>query len=73
MKSEWIDVTKELPEKYKEVLLWFEYYRYGDYNCLFQTYGIGWFGEELWHIDGYGRIKVYAWMPLPEPYEVKND
>lgn len=72
MNNEWVHVTKELPEPYKEVLLWFEYYRYGDYNCFYQTYGIGWRGKtDLWHVDGYSKIKVFAWQPLPEPYKEK--
>lgn len=37
----WIPCEHELPEDYTDVLVWFEYFRYGDYNCLYQTYGIG--------------------------------
>ena len=64
---EWISVKDGLPEDGKEVLCWYEYFRYGSYNRMFQTYGIVqccnkmWFGEVA-----YGtRARVIAWMPLP--------
>ena len=46
-----------------------EYFRYGNYNRLWQTYGIGfqyngnWGGEVSTGRD----TKVLFWMPLPEP------
>lgn len=39
--AEWISVKDRLPEDGKEVLCWYEYFRYGNYNRMFQTYGIG--------------------------------
>lgn len=41
--SEWIPVTERLPEEGEEVLIWYEYFRYGSYNDMYQTYGIGYF------------------------------
>ena len=38
---EWISVKDGLPEDGKKVLCWYEYFRYGNYNRMFQTYGIG--------------------------------
>ena len=69
----WIPCEHELPEDYTDVLVWFEYFRYGDYNCLYQTYGIGSYNTEydLWminHETGWHKLRVIAWMPLPEPY-----
>ena len=31
-----------MPEDLEKVLVWYEYFRYGEYNCMFETYGIGW-------------------------------
>lgn len=38
-KHGWIPVTEGLPEELETVLVWFEYYRYGNFNCMYQTYG----------------------------------
>ena len=37
---EWISVKDKMPEDGKEVLCWYEYFRYGNYNRMFQTCGI---------------------------------
>lgn len=66
---EWISVNDRLPPNDDEVLCWYEYYRYGEYNDMYQTYGIGyciaghWGGEVSIGTD----CRVIAWMPLPEP------
>lgn len=70
----WIPVERELPEDYTDVLVWFEYFRYGDYNCLYQTHGIGAYVAEYnsWminHESGWKDLRVIAWMSLPEPYK----
>ena len=69
----WIPCRERLPEDYTDILVWFEYFRYGDYNCLYQTYGIGSYSTEYdsWminHETGWRKLRVLAWMPLPEPY-----
>ena len=69
--SKWISVDEALPENENEVLVWFEYFRYGEYNCMYLTYGLGryiqqynaWSGEDL---NG-TKVKVLYWQPLPEP------
>ena len=66
---QWISVDERVPDNDAPVLVWYEYWRYGDYNCMWQAYGIAqyiydrWTGEDL---NG-SRVKVLAWQPLPEP------
>jgi hypothetical protein len=68
-KPRWIPVTERLPEEYKDVLCYYEYFRYGDYNCMFRTIDRGYYGNGRWGGEaGQGhKNKVLAWMPLPEP------
>ena len=67
----WIPCSERLPEDGQYVLCWYQYFRYGNYNRLWQTYGIGfqyngnWGGEVSTGRD----TKVLFWMPLPEPPE----
>ena len=70
----WIPVSERLPEEDTNVLCWYEYFRYGNYNKMYQTYGIGtYFGRFGWTGDITGeRTKVIAWMPLPEPYKAER-
>lgn len=65
----WIPVTERLPEEYKDVLCYYEYFRYGDYNCMFRTIDRGYYGNGIWGGEaGQGhKNKVIAWIPLPEP------
>ena len=69
--SKWIPAS-ELPETDNEVLVWFEYFRYGSYNRLFRTIGIGCTFRGEWSgfvngESGWRDLKILAWMPLPEP------
>lgn len=74
----WIPVSERLPEDYQDVLVWFEYFRYGDYNCMYSTYGIGNYSSryDSWlinHETGWKDLHVFAWMPLPEPPKMKGE
>lgn len=59
----------EPPKTDKPVLCWYEYFRYGDYNAMYQTYGIGYYFDGKWNGDvAYGNAsRVLAWTELPEP------
>lgn len=66
----WIPVTERLPQMGENVLCWYEYFRFGNYNRMFQTYGIGhYFRDGMWggEVSNGHQTKVLAWMPLPEP------
>lgn len=72
--NRWISVEDALPKSSEDVLVWFEYFRYGEYNCMYQTYNIGnYFAKhDSWmvgHETGWQKLRVIAWMPLPEPPE----
>lgn len=70
-RQRWIPVTERLPEDGDVVLCWYEYFRFGEYNRMYRTYGIGYYINGMWGGDvSNGRnIKVLAWMPLPAPPE----
>lgn len=65
----WIPVEDRLPEEGEKVLVWYEYFRYGEYNRMYETYGISWQYDGYWSGDVSGtNAKCLAWRPLPEPY-----
>ena len=66
--GQWISADDHLPEEGDFVLVWYEYFRYGDYNRMWQTYGIGYQYKGFWSGDVQGeRAKCLYWMPLPKP------
>lgn len=71
---EWIDANEQIPEDMQKVLIWFEYFRYGDFNCMYQTYGFGYVCDGKWSPfingeTGWQDYRVIAWQPLPKPYK----
>lgn len=64
----WIPCDEELPENGKDVLCWYEYYRYGSYNRMVKTYGIGFQFNGLWggEVAQGKNARPLFWMPLPE-------
>lgn len=67
--SKWIPVTEKLPEHDVDVLCWYEYFRFGNYNKMYQTYGVGYCINGCWggEVAAGTKCRVLAWMPLPEP------
>ncbi len=70
-RTRWIPVTERLPEDFRKVLCWGEYFRYGDFNAMFADYALGyqitgnWGGE----VTNGTKARALAWIPLPEPPE----
>lgn len=69
----WILCSERMPEDGVDVLVWFEYFRYGEYNRLFQTTGISYTYNGDWSgfvngESGWNKLRIIAWQPLPKPY-----
>lgn len=70
--QEWRPAS-ELPKRNGEtVLVYFEYFRYGEYNRLFRSIGLGYALDGQWTRfingeSGWHKLKILAWMPLPQP------
>lgn len=73
--AQWIPVTERLPEDGQDVLCWYEYFRYGEYNAMFKAYGIGYqyFGNWGGEVSHGTNTRVLAWMPLPKAPEARKD
>lgn len=74
----WIPCSERLPEDGVKVLVWFEYFRYGEYNRLFQTIGISYTYNGKWSgfvndSSGWSELSIFAWQPLPEAYHGQMD
>lgn len=74
--NKWISVDKRVPETNEPVLVWYEYFRYGRYNRMYQTYGIARYFSEVrkWLIEGCNTStdKVLYWCPLPPPMKIEE-
>lgn len=76
--GEWIPVSERLPEEMQTVLIWFEYFRYGEFNRMYQTYGFGYvyegkFSSFINGESGWDNARIIAWQPLPEPYKEEGE
>ena len=69
----WVLADEKLPPDGQDVLCWYEYFRYGAFNRMYQTYGIGFQFNGNWggEVANGRSAKVLAWMPLSEPPEEK--
>lgn len=70
----WIPCSSgQMPEDMEEVLVWFEYFRYGNYNRLCQRYGLSYTFKGEWSgfingESGWHQWRIIAWQPLPAEY-----
>lgn len=70
----WIPCSDKLPEGGVDVIVCFEYFRYGRYNRLFRTIGISYTYNGKWSgfvngTSGWDQLTILAWMPLPKLYK----
>lgn len=70
----WHSTDKELPTHSNPVLCWYEYFRYGSYNSMYQDYGIGYFISGVWggEVSNGRKTRVLAWTELPEPPKLEE-
>lgn len=68
-RTRWIPVEERLPENFRKVLCWGEYFRYGDFNGMFVNYALGYQNNGRWggEVANGTNARALAWMPLPEP------
>lgn len=68
----WVSANEDLPPNGQYVLCWYEYFRYGEYNRMYQTFGIGYQFHGIWggEVARGSKTRVLAWMPLPNPPEM---
>lgn len=73
----WIPCEKNMPEDGVEVLVTFEYFRYGEYNRIFRTVGLSYAYNGQWSgfvngSSGWRDLAILAWQPLPEMYQYSS-
>lgn len=71
----WHDAQTDPPTENGEYQCYYEYYRYGNYNCMYRTMDRGQFFNGQWSGEPtHGTsAKVLAWAELPNPPEVDTD
>ena len=68
-KNAWHDAAEDPPKtEGVMVLCWYEFFRYGDYNRFYQTYGTGYIMDGKWCGDATqgDYAKVTYWTEIPE-------
>lgn len=70
----WVLTDEKLPPEGQDVLCWYEYFRFGEYNRMYQTFGIGYQFNGNWggEVAQGQKAKVLAWMPLPKPPKMEG-
>lgn len=65
---EWTSVKDGLPPDGDDVLCYYEYFRYGEYNRMVRAYGIGYQYNGYWggEVANGHNTRVLAWMSLPD-------
>jgi hypothetical protein len=68
--DKWISCEERMPEDMENVLVWFEYFRYGNHNRPYQTHGLSYAFRGNWSgfingQSGWQGLKIIAWRPLP--------
>ena len=76
LNNRWIPCSERLPQDGIDVIVWFEYFRFGEYNRLFQTTGISCTYNGEWSgfvngASGWKELNIIAWQPLPKPYKYR--
>ena len=69
--NKWISCKDRMPNDMETVLVWFEYFRYGNHNRPYRTYGLSYAFRGNWSgfingSSGYRGLKIFAWQPLPD-------
>ena len=70
----WVLTDEKLPPEGQDVLCWYEYFRFGEYNRMYQTFGIGYQFNGSWggEVAQGQKAKVLAWIPLPKPPKMEG-
>lgn len=75
IKYRWHDLRvnpDDIPSDDRDVYVYFEYFRYGSYNCTCKMHGIGSFYEgkcsSVNGTIGWRELKILAWREI-EPFE----
>lgn len=70
----WVLTDEKLPPEGQDVLCWYEYFRFGEYYRMYQTFGIGYQFNGNWggEVAQGQKAKVLAWMPLPRPPKMEG-
>lgn len=73
--AQWIPANEKLPPEGIDVLCWYEYFRYGSYNRMYQTFGVGYQFNGCWcgEVSQGQHAKVLAWLPIPELPEEETE